>query len=45
MTITDIYETVNGKADSFFEWIQANPKYGLLFAAILFLWVDNGMHR
>ena len=26
--ITDIYEAMNGKAESFFEWAQAHPKYG-----------------
>lgn len=35
MTITGIYETLNGKAESFFEWAQAHPKFGLLFAALL----------
>ena len=35
MTIIDIYEALNGKAESFFEWAQAHPKYGLLFAAVL----------
>lgn len=40
MTITGIYETLNGKAESFFEWAQANPKFGLLFAALLLaLWL------
>lgn len=33
MNITDIYEAMNGKAESFFEWAQAHPKIGLLFAA------------
>lgn len=33
--VTDIYEAISGKAESFFEWAQAHPKYGLLFAAIL----------
>lgn len=39
MNITDIYEAMNGKAESFFEWAQAHPKIGLLFAAgLLALW-------
>lgn len=33
--VTDIYEAISSKAESFFEWAQAHPKYGLLFAAIL----------
>ena len=33
MNITDIYETINSKTESFFEWVQAHPKIGLLFAA------------
>ena len=40
MTITGIYDALNGKAESFFEWAQANPKFGLLFAALLLaLWL------
>lgn len=40
MTITGIYETLSGKAESFFEWAQAHPKFGLLFAALLLaLWL------
>lgn len=35
MTVTDIYEVINGNADRFFEWAQANPKFGLLFASML----------
>ena len=31
MTVTDIYEAMNSKAEAFFEWLQAHPKYGLLF--------------
>ncbi len=39
MNITDIYETINSKTESFFEWVQAHPKIGLLFAAgLLALW-------
>ncbi len=33
MAITDIYEAMNSKVESFFEWAQAHPKYGLLFVA------------
>lgn len=43
MTITDIYETMNEIADRFFEWVQAHPKFGLLFVAILLaLWLTGG---
>ncbi len=46
MTITDIYEAMNGKAESFFEWAQAHPKYGLLFAAGLFVvWLAGLLFR
>lgn len=46
MTITDIYEAMNGKAESFFEWAQAHPKYGLLFAAaLLVLWLAGLLLR
>ena len=39
MNITDIYEAINSKAESFFEWAQAHPKIGLLIAAaLLALW-------
>ncbi len=30
-----MYEAENAKAESFFEWAQAHPKFGLLFAALL----------
>ena len=46
MTITGIYETLNGKAESFFEWAQAHPKFGLLFAALLLaLWLMGLLFR
>lgn len=46
MTITDIYEAMNSKAESFFEWAQAHPKYGLLFAAaLLALWLAGLLLR
>ena len=38
--MTDIYETINRKAEEHFEWAQAHPKYGLLIAtALLALWL------
>ena len=33
MTVTDIYEAMNSKAEAFFEWLQAHPKYGLLLVS------------
>lgn len=40
MTVTDIYEAMDSKVGSFFEWMHAHPKYGLLFAAgLLALWL------
>ena len=40
MTVTDIYEAMNSKAEAFFEWLQAHPKYGLLFGVgLLALWL------
>ena len=39
MTGIDMYEVINNKVGSFFEWVQALPKYGLLFASgLLALW-------
>ena len=35
MTITGIYDALNDKAESFSEWAQAHPKFGLLFVAAL----------
>ena len=26
MTVADIYEAMNSKAEAFFEWLQAHPK-------------------
>jgi len=44
--VTDIYEAISGKAESFFEWAQAHPKYGLLFAAILLaFWLTGVLRR
>lgn len=46
MTNTDIYEAINSKAESFFEWIRANPKYGLLFVAgLLAFWLTGLLLR
>lgn len=46
MTVTDIYEAMNSKAESFFEWAQSHPKYGLLFAAaLLALWLAGLLLR
>lgn len=40
MGITDIYETLNRKAEEFFEWAQAHPQFALLIAAALLgLWL------
>lgn len=40
MTVTDIYEAMNSKAEAFFEWLQAHPQYGLLFGVgLLALWL------
>lgn len=44
--VTDIYEAISSKAESFFEWAQAHPKYGLLFAAILLaFWLTGVLCR
>ena len=46
MTITGIYETLNGTADRFFGWAQSNPKFGLLLvAALLALWLTGLLRR
>lgn len=46
MTITGIYETLNGTADRFFGWAQSNPKFGLLLvAALLALWLTGLLLR
>ncbi len=40
MTVTTIYEKINGKVEAFFGWLQAHPRYALLFAAgMLTLWL------
>lgn len=44
--VTDIYEAISSKAELFFEWAQAHPKYGLLFAAILLaFWLTGVLCR
>lgn len=44
--ITEIWEAMNSKAESFFEWVQAHPKYGLLFAVgLLVLWLIGLLRR
>lgn len=46
MKDTGAYEAVNGKIESFFEWAQSNPKFGLLFvAALLALWLTGLLLR
>ena len=46
MTVTDIYEAMNSKAEAFFEWLQAHPKYGLLFGVgLLALWLAGLLFR
>lgn len=46
MNITDIWEAMNGKAESFFEWAQAHPEIGLLIAAaLLALWLAGLLLR
>lgn len=46
ITITDIWEAMNNLAASYFEWLQAHPKYGLLFAvALLALWLVGLLRR
>lgn len=44
--ITEIWEAMNSKAESFFEWAQAHPKCGLLFAAMLLaFWLTGVLRR
>ena len=46
MTVIDMYEVINNKVGSFFEWVQAHPKYGLLFASgLLALWLTGLLLR
>lgn len=46
MTGIDMYEVINNKVGSFFEWVQAHPKYGLLFAfGLLALWLAGLLLR
>lgn len=40
--ITDIYQSMNDNVESFFNYLQTNPKLGLLFiAALLALWLTG----
>lgn len=41
--ITDIFQSVNEKAEAFFKWAQANPKFGLLIVAVLLLFWLTGL--
>lgn len=44
--ITDILQFVNEKAEAFFEWTQAHPKFCLLIvAALLLLWLTGLLLR
>lgn len=46
MTGIDMYEVINNKVGLFFEWVQAHPKYGLLFASgLLALWLAGLLLR
>lgn len=46
MTVIDMYEVINNKVGLFFEWVQAHPKYGLLFAfGLLALWLAGLLLR
>ncbi len=46
MTITEIWEAISKMADNHFEWAQAHPKFGLLFAAFLLaLWLTGLLLR
>ena len=46
MTVTDIYEAMNSKAEAFFEWLQALPNNGLLFGVVLgALWLAGLLVR
>lgn len=44
--ITDIFQFMNEKAEAFFEWAQANPKFGLLIVAVLLaVWLTGLLFR
>ena len=46
MTITEIWEAISKMAGNDFEWAQAHPKFGLLFAAtLLALWLTGLLLR
>ena len=44
MTITEIWEAISKMAGNHFEWAQAHPKFGLLFAATA-LWLTGLLLR
>lgn len=44
--ITEIWEAVNRTVGEHFEWVQAHPKFGLLFVAVLLaLWLTGLLRR
>ena len=45
MKVTDIYEAMNNKAEAFFEWLQAHPKYGLLFGVGLTRHIQRAFNK
>lgn len=46
MAITDIYKTIDSKAEDFFGWMQAHPRYGLLVGIVLLaLWLTGLLLR
>lgn len=46
MGLTDIYEAMNHKTETFFEWAQTHPQFGMLFvAALLGLWLIGLLFR
>lgn len=44
--ITDIFQFMSEKAEAFFEWAQAHPKFGLLIVAVLLaVWLTGLLFR
>ncbi|WP_438638807.1 hypothetical protein [Muribaculum intestinale] len=44
--ITDIFQFMNEKAEAFFEWAQANPKFGQLIVFVLLaVWLTGLLRR
>lgn len=44
--ITDIFQFMSEKAETFFEWAQAHPKFGLLIVAVLLaVWLTGLLFR